>query len=201
MSIRRVVAASLLLVVSAFSVYAQDGAGTVFGDSDQPGTRLHNNIIAKVDAGIRPSEATIEAIQSALTESDTTLDGESKSAVAFDVAIATSFYDEMINANSLIEVTKVLVESNPDKAVHVITLGSVLYPDFAQEVFDGAALTGVMSPEDILVAVLQAGVDPTTVSDATAAGPGAGPGAGTVPLGAGIGAGGTGGGDTTASNN
>lgn len=205
MSIRRILASTVILAAAtAFSVFAQDGAtSSLFGDNDQPGTRLQSNIMAKVDAGENVQQAVNEAIESSMTDTDSTLNGESKSAIAFDTQVANQFFTEMMAANSLIEVTKVLIETNPDKAVHIITLGAVLYPDFAQEVFDGAALTGVMSPEDVLVAVLQAGVDPTTVSDATAAGnaTAAGPAATVVPLGAGIGAGGTGGGDTTASTN
>jgi hypothetical protein len=201
MNFRRVLMAMMLSVVTAFSVNAQDAGPSLFGDKDQPGNRLHNNIQEQVDAGTDISEAIKASIDSSLTDEDNTLNGESKSAVAFDLPLANQFYAEMTRSNSLIEVTKVLIESNADKAVHVITLGAVLYPDFAQEVFDGAALTGVMNNDDILVAMLQAGVDPSTVSDATAAGTAAAPAVGIVPLGAGIGAGGTGGGDTTASTN
>ncbi|MGB3725234.1 MAG: hypothetical protein WA981_05665 [Glaciecola sp.] len=200
MIIRRIFLAALLSVVSAFGVHAQERA--IFGDDDQPGTRLHTNIATMVESGTPQSNAIVEAIQLSMTENDTTLTGEAKAAVAFDVDIANEFYEEMVAANSLIEVTKVLVENNPSKAVHVITLGAVLYPSFAQEVFDGAAISGAMNPDDVLVALLQAGADPTLVSSATAAGAtAAGPVATIVPLGAGIGAGGTGGGDTTASTN
>lgn len=173
----------------------------LFGNSDQPGNRLHVKISESIDQGVTAAEAIESNINLSLEQDATVLNGESKSAVAFDLPLANQFYDEMVLANSLIEVTKVLSEENPEKTVHVITLATVLYPDFAQEVFDGAALAGVMSPEDILIAVLQAGADPTTVSDATAAGA---TGAGAVavtPLGPGVGAGGTGGGDTTASTN
>jgi len=204
MSIRRIITSAVLLAAAtAFSVFAQDGAaGSIFGNIDQPGMRLHTNIVAKVEAGVAVPNAIDEAVESSMTDNDNTLNGESKAAVAFDIPITMAFFTEMVDSNSLIEVTKVLIETNPDKAVHIITLGAVLYPDYAQEVFDGAALTGVMAPDDILVAVLQAGVDPTTVSDATAAGAtAAAPATGIVPLGTGIGAGGTGGGDTTASTN
>ena len=201
MGIRRILLASMLSVVTAFSVVAQTAAPSLFGDNNQPGNKLHTNITAKVESGVNPSQAIIEVIESSITEDDTTLNGESKSAIAFDLPVSNQFYVEMMSTNSLIEVTKVLIESNPTKAVHIVTLGAVLYPDFAQEVFDGAALTGIMSNEDLLVVMLQAGVDPTSVSSATAAGTGAAPIAATVPLGAGIGAGGTGGGDTTASSN
>ena len=197
---RRIFLALALSVVTAFAAHSQEPQG-LFGDDDQPGNKLHANIMALVDQGSQRPDAISQALDASLTDEDNTLTGEAKSAVAFDVPLANEFYFEMTDVNSLIEVTKVLVETYPDKAVQVITLGTVLYPDFAQEVFDGAALTGVMLPEDILVAVLQAGADPTTVSSATAAGTAAPATAAVVPLGAGIGAGGTGGGDTTASTN
>jgi len=201
MNFRRILIALTLSVVTAFTVSAQTAPGTLFGDADQPGTRLHTNIQTKVDTGVNKTQAIKDAIDSSLTDEDSTLDGQSKSIVGFDLAIANQFYEEMTASNSLIEVTKVLIETNPEKAIQVITLGSVLYPGFAQEVFDGAVLTGVMNGDDVLVALLQAGVDPSSLNTATAAAPAAGPTAGIVPLGAGIGAGGTGGGDTTASTN
>ena len=105
----------------------------------------------------------------------------------------------MVRVNSLIDVSKTLIEENPDRVIEVITLGVVLYPDFAQEVLDGAALTGVITPDDALIAALQAGADPASVSLATASG--AEVAAPIDPIGPGVGAGGTGGGDTTASTN
>lgn len=201
MFIRHVVLATVLTVMTTFGAIAQE-SGAFFGDQNQPGSRLHANILQLVENGSERPSAVKGALDTSLTDESSTLTGEAKAAVAFDIPLANGFYNEMLESNSLIEVVKVLVETTPEKAVQVITLAVVLYPDFAQEVFDGAALTGVMLPEDILVAALQAGADPTTISDATAAGAtAAGPLASIVPLGAGIGAGGTGGGDTTASTN
>lgn len=199
---KRLSVSFLFLCIFSFGAFAQTpAAGSLFGDDNQPGNRLHEIIAGKMANGEAKDAAIVSAIEISLTDADNSLDGESKSAVAFDIPLAEQFYVEMVDVNSLIEVTKVLIEENAGKAVHVITLGTVLYPDFAQEVFDGAALSGVMAPEDILVAVLQAGADPTTVSDATATVPGDGTNVAIAPLGAGIGAGGTGGGDTTASTN
>jgi hypothetical protein len=78
-------------------------------------------------------------------------------------------------------------------------LGVVLYPDFAQEVLDAAVLTGIISPDDALIAALQAGANPASVSLATAAGPAVPQPI--EPIGVGIGGGGGGGGDPTASTN
>lgn len=170
-----------------------------FGDSEQPGNRLHTRIADTIDTGVPQAQAITDSIDKSLTNYDTTLSGEAKSAVAFDMPIADEFYVEMLDMNSLIDVTKVLIETHSSKAVHVITLGVTLYPDYAQEVYEGASLTGVMNADDVLVAAIQAGADPSSISPATAAGPAAPLGA--IPLGAGIGAGGTGGGDTTTSTN
>ncbi|MFC4701989.1 hypothetical protein ACFO4O_17725 [Glaciecola siphonariae] len=175
----------------------------LFGDEKQPGNRLHDRIV-ELHTAAHPTPIP-QAIETVLQDDDTTLGGEAKQAVAFDVPHANAFYEHMTEHNSLIEVTKRLIEAKPDMAVHTITLGVVLYPDHAQEIYDGAALTGLLDSDDILVALLQAGADPTTVSDATAADGtfvSSGPSTVTIsPLGAGVGAGGTGGGDTTASTN
>jgi hypothetical protein len=202
---RQVLISSLLILWLVAAVVtnlaAQTSGNHYFGDKDQPGNRLHIKIMELVDAGIVTHQAINDAINTSLTNIDNTLTGEAKSAVAFDLPLANQFYDEMVQVNSLIDVSKTLIELNNDKAVHIITLGIVLYPEFAQEVFDGAALTGVMDLNDILVAALQAGADPSRVSVATAAGFATLAPPAATPLGAGIGAGGTGGGDTTASTN
>lgn len=205
MEFRKLVIVNMLVVIlvamSCVSVFAQTDGNNYFGDKDQPGNRLHSNIMTLIDAGYELQPAISEAIDNSLSDSDNTLNGESKSAVAFDIPLANDFYTQMVNINSLIDVTIGLIQQHPDKTVHVITLGVVLYPDFVQEVFDGAALSGTMHPDDILIAALQAGADPSRVSAATAAGASVEPPVFALPLGAGIGAGGTGGGDTTASSN
>jgi hypothetical protein len=187
----------LMLIITA-SANAQ--TTNLYGDENQPGNRLHDQIMLIETAGTPRLQAIGTGINDSMDEDSTILGGEAKSAVAFDEPHTNAFYVEMVESNSLIEVIKVLSETYPDKVVHTITLGVVLYPDYAQDVFDGAALAGVMSSEDILVAVIQAGADPSTVSDATAGGNL--PGAGSVPpIGPGVGGGGPGGGDTTASTN
>lgn len=205
MRVRQFLISSLLILSVALNVAsiseAQTSGNNYFGDKEQPGNRLHANIIEIVNTGIVTRQAIQTAIDNSLTNTDNTLTGEAKSAVAFDLPIANQFYDEMVEKNSLIDVSKTLIELNSAKAVHIITLGIILYPDFAQEVFDGAALTGVMDPNDILVVALQAGADPALISVATATGSTTVAPPAATPLGAGIGAGGTGGGDTTASTN
>jgi hypothetical protein len=189
----------VLLSVSAFSAIAQQVDNTyLFGDEVQPGNRLHDAVVQLMDNGSPTPQAISGAIVQSMTEDDTTLPPGAKSAVAFNVPLSNGFYREMVVVNSLIEVTKTLIEEHPDRVIEVITLGIVLYPDFAQEVLDGVALTGIMTLDDALIAALQAGADPSSVSLATASGVVARP---VIPIGAGIGSGGAGGGDTTASTN
>jgi hypothetical protein len=205
MRVRQFFISSLIMLSMTLSIVgiceAQSSGNNYFGDKEQPGNRLHANIMELADTGMVTRQAIKTAIDNSLTNTDNTLTGEAKSAVAFDLPIANQFYDEMVEINSLIDVSKTLIELTPDKAVHIITLGIILYPDFAQEVFDGATLTGVMDPNDILIVALQAGADPTLISVATATGSTTVAPPEATPLGAGIGAGGTGGGDTTASTN
>ena len=197
---RRFFTCALVLTMSTFSVFAlQFNNASIFGDEVQPGNRLHDVVVLLMEQGRTTPQAISGAIEQSMTEEDTTLTSDAKSAVAFNVPLSNDFYREMVVVNSLIDVTKTLIEENPDKVIEVITLGVVLYPDYAQEVLDGAALTGVITPDDALIAALQAGADPASISVATAAG--ADVAQPIDPIGAGVGAGGTGGGDTTASTN
>lgn len=190
----------IIIIISSFTAIAQE-ALSEFGNLDQPGNIVHRQITAAIANG-QSKDSAIESLISLTTGQEfTEIDGETKSTIVFDTELSERFFDLMVDLNSLIEVTKILSEEYPDKAVLVITLATKLYPGFAQEVFDGAALAGVLPNDEILVAVLEAGADPSTVSDATAAGPAADGAIAVVPLGVGVGAGGTGGGDTTASTN
>ena len=197
---RRFITCALLLTLGAFSAFAQQiNSANLFGDEVQPGNRLHDVVVQLMVSGRTTPQAISGAIDQSMTEDDTTLTPDAKSAIAFNVTLSNDFYREMVVFNSLIDVSKTLIEENPGKVIEVITLGVVLYPDFAQEVLDGAALTGVITPDDALIAALQAGADPASVSLATAAG--AIVAEPIDPIGGGIGAGGSGGGDTTASTN
>jgi hypothetical protein len=196
---RRLIIGVILLSFSAFSALAQPvNMVSLFGDEVQPGNRLHDVVVNLMDKGSTAPLAISDAIDSSMTQEDTTLPPEAKSAIAFNVSLSNAFYREMVVVNSLIEVTKTLIEENPDRVIEVITLGIVLYPDFAQEVLDGATLTGSINPDDAFIAALQAGADPSSISLSPARGPAPEP---IEPVGVGIGSGGTGGGDTTASTN
>lgn len=179
---------------------AGQGQVLLYGNVDQPGYRLHTAAVNLMAEGQAIEKATALALDNALGEGATMLSPRARSAVLTDSDVSLSFLQGMISTNSLINTTKATIESFPDNAVVVVTLAVSLYPDFAQEIIDAAALTGEIDPNDALLAALSAGADPTTVSVATAAGAGQ-VAANVTPLGAGIGAGGTGGGDSTASTN
>jgi hypothetical protein len=195
----RFILCAVLLLLSAFSAIAQQVDNRyLFGDEIQPGSRLHDAVVQLMDNGSTALHAISGAIVQSMTEDDKTLPPDAKSAVAFNVPLSNEFYREMVVVNSLIEVTKTLIEERPDRVIEVITLGIVLYPDFVQEVLDGVAVTGIMTLDDAVIAALQAGANPSSVSLASASGLVARP---VILIGAGIGSGGADGGDKTASIN
>lgn len=193
---RNIVFGLALSIVSCVTI-AQDTA--LFGDEQQPGNKLHQAILLAVETGNDVETAISTSIEEALTEESIILSPDSKSAMSLNKTLSNEFYEQMLSFNSLIEVTKVLIEEFPESAGQVVALGTYLYPDFAQEAVNGAALTGIISSDDALLIALASGADPAVVTSATAA-------SGAVsaplsPIGAGIGGGGAGGGDTTASTN
>jgi hypothetical protein len=192
-----------VLAVSASRTLAQPlekrylASNNYFGDNKQPGNFLHSSIMSFIESGDDSHIAIEKAIKESLT---TTLADINQSENSLDVALTHLFYDQMIDVNSLDNVTQILIELYPNKAVDIISLGVRLYPDFAQDVFDGAVATGVLTPEEVYASALKAGAGIRSISDTTLVGNAAPPMA-AKPLGAGIGAGGTGSGDPTASNN
>ncbi len=198
----------LLVAVLSFSttVSAQvTGAnqGVLFGNTQQPGFKLHTAIVNLIADGELVDAASASVLDRALGENATMLSPTARRAILANSDVSLEFVKQMVEYNNLFDTTKSTIESYPDNAREVVVLGVALYPDFAQEIIEAAALTGEIESNEALIAALSAGADPTTVSSATAAGPGAGAiaNAGVTPIGAGIGAGGTGGGDTTTSVN
>lgn len=194
---RSIICLFVVLIALAPVTYAQS---QLYGNVQQPGFKLHTAVVSLMVAGEPVETASAQALNNALGDGATMLSPRARSAVLADSDVSLTFLQTMVGSNSLIDTTKATIESYPDNAVTVVTLAVTLYPDFAQEIIDAAALTGEIDPNDALLAALSAGADPTTVSAATAAGTGA-VAIAAAPLGAGIGAGGTGGGDTTASTN
>lgn len=200
---RNIICLFIVMIAFAPVSYAQvlmDGQVQPYGNSLQPGYKLHIAAINLMADGESADDASAIVLDNALGDEATMFTPLARSAVLASSDVSLTFVEKMITSNSLIGSTKTTIEDFPDSAVTVVTLAVSLYPYFAQEIIDAAALTGEIDSNDALIAALSAGADPTGISVATAAGTGA-VAIAVAPLGAGIGAGGTGGGDTTASPN
>jgi hypothetical protein len=84
------------------------------------------------------------------------------------------------------EATKTLIEQNPTQAQEIVGAAVTLAPDSAQSIMNAAVATNAITSNDALVAALDAGADPTTVTIATSSG-GAGPAGGDAAPGTGTG--------------
>lgn len=173
---------------------------TFFGDPSQPGYQIQTEIFTHVAQGMALDDATNKVIQQIISDENSIIGGEASRRVSLDVPVSTQFIGELSRVTNLTDATKLSIESVPNRVDDIITLAVVLYPDYAQDIINAAALTGEVSEQDALVLAIAAGADPTSVSTATASGPIA-IAAIPIPLGSGVGAGGAGGGDTTASTN
>lgn len=166
----------------------------------QAGKRLHNSMVELMGHGHSVNTAINKAIKAFIKSEDNSITAQSKAAVAFDTLLTKQFYGEMIETDSLIDVTKLLIEAYPDKIERIITLSIALYPHLANDVMEGAALSGTMSLEDILITALQAGADLNSIAPpvhrATIVVPPL-----AIPLGPGIGSDGNGSSHTTTPTN
>ncbi|WP_395340680.1 hypothetical protein PN836_017445 [Ningiella sp. W23] len=228
MSIRHMIVGLVVATMFAASAHARLAyTESLFGNDEQPGHRLHGNIVSLYLNDSLSEQAAIDsAVEKSLEDDSNILNVDAKVTVASDSGLAKTFYELMTEHNSLIEVTKRLVEAQPEQAQATIRLGVALYPDFAQEIYDGVAITGILDSDELTIAMLDANADPALFGEATATGnelpvelpPTDGFDALAAaavsddflaalsvqdidPLGAGIGGGGTGSGDDTASDN
>ena len=180
----------LLSALIAFSTvsFAQEGS--------VPGLQVRNLLITEIEEGAAVEQAASEVSQTVLDE-----------ALFFDES-AVAYLGENQNAfESLVgllndnatgfELAIAGFTALPEQASQVVTIAILMFPEDANEVYNIALQMQVISEEDALLAVINAGVDPSTLT-ATAAGA-----AGNTfsPLGVGTGAAGAGGGDTTISAN
>lgn len=178
---------STLIAVSTFS-FAQDGS--------VPGLQVRNLLVTEIEEGAAVEQAAEEVSQTVLNES-----------MFFDAA-GLSYLNEnqaayrslvaLLNDNATgFELAIAGFGELPDQPSQVVTIAVLMFPEDANEIYNIALQMQVISEEDALLAVINAGVDPSTLT-ATAAGA-----AGNTfsPLGVGTGAAGAGGGDTTISAN
>jgi hypothetical protein len=172
---------------------------SLYGNTKQSGHRVHQAIYDLVQQGNPVKASILQVINSAVANQDVNLlSPAALTSTKNHKSTVLAFMAQMVAANDLFPATKSSIEEKPDDVLNIIDAAVVLYPDFAQEVINAATLTGLIDPNEALLAAIAAGADPTTVSEATAAG-GAVTGAG-QPF-DGLGGGGNGGGDASASSN
>ena len=172
---------------------------SLYGNKDQSGHRVHQAIHDLVLQGTPVKVAIVNVINNAIAnEGNNLLSSAALKSTRNHKPTVLAFMANMVAANDLFPATKSSIEDKPEDVLNIINVAVVLYPDFAQEVINAAAITGVIDPNEALLAAIAAGADPTTVSEATAAG-GAVNGAG-LPF-DGLGGGGNGNGDISASPN
>lgn len=180
----------LFCVLIAFSTasFAQEGS--------VPGLQVRNLLVTEIEEGASVEQAASEVSQTVLDE-----------ALFFDSAGMAylggnqSAFESLVgllNDNATgFELAIAGFTAFPEQAAQVVTIAILMFPEDANEIYNIALQMQVISEEDALLAVINAGVDPSTLT-ATAAGA-----AGNTfsPLGVGTGAAGAGGGDTTISAN
>jgi hypothetical protein len=161
-----------------------------------PGTQVRGLLVSEVEAGAELNTASSKVSNTVLTEG-----------LYFDAAGLAylqqnrASYESMVtllNENaSGFEITIAGLDSMPDVPTQVVTIAMIFFPESADEIYSIASQMGMISEDDALLAAINAGIDPTTLT-ATAAGAN---GNTVSPLGVGTGAAGAGGGDTTVSAN
>ncbi len=176
------------LVAFAPLSYAQEGI--------VPGLQVRSLLVSEIENGTEIETAATETSQTVLSEAlffdPSGLDYLSSNQDAFQSLVA------LLNDNATgFELAIAGFAQLPDKPSEVVTIAILMFPENANEIYDIALQMQVISQEDALLAVINAGVDPSTLT-ATAAG---GAGNTVSPLGVGTGAAGAGGGDTTVSAN
>jgi hypothetical protein len=143
----------------------------LYGNKDQSGTRVHQAINDLVLQGTPVKAAILNVINNAIANDGANLLSSAALNSARDnKPTVLAFMANMVAANDLLPATKLSIENEPEDVLNIITAGVALYPDFAQEVINAAVITGEIDPNEALLAAIAAGADPTTVSQATAAG-------------------------------
>lgn len=172
---------------------------SLYGNKDQSGYRVHKAINNLVLQGNSLAPSISDVINEAISnEGNSILSSDAFTSTKTYKAIAVAFMANMVETNDLFAATKSSIEDKPDDTNSIIEVSVVLYPDFAQEIINAAVITGQIDSNDALLAAISAGADPSTVSEATAAGNTIA--AAGLPVN-GLGGGGTGNEDLSASNN
>lgn len=178
---------SIIAVLSPFS-FAQDVSA--------PGSQVRSQLLGAIEGGSTLKQAANDVSENVLSEGlyfeplGLVYLGENQPSYLSLVELlndnATGFELAIAGFNEL-----------PDQASQVVTIAILMFPDAAEEIYNIALQMQVISEDDALLALINAGIDPSTIA-ATAAG---GIANSASPLGVGTGAAGAGGGDTTVSTN
>jgi hypothetical protein len=174
---------------------------SLYGNQNQSGNRVHQAINDLVLEGTPLNIAISNVIEQAIEdETSTLLSSTAFYSVSQYKEIALGLMSNILASNDLITASKLLIENKPVDVMSIVNVSVALYPDFAQEVINAATMTGEIDPNEALLAAIAAGADPSTVSEATAAGGGVVDDFGALPF-AGLGGGGSGDQEVSASNN
>ncbi len=178
------------VVLFALSPLSSAQEGTV------PGIQVRNLLVTELEKGTDIQGASNQVSEKVIDEA-LYFDASGTAYLAENQKVFESLVGLLNDNASGFELAIAGFAQLPDQAPQVVTITILMFPDSASEVFNIALQMQVISEEDALLAVINAGIDPSTLT-ATAAG---GTGNTFSPLGVGTGAAGAGGGDTTISAN
>ncbi|MDO6567490.1 hypothetical protein Q4561_10515 [Alteromonas sp. 1_MG-2023] len=181
---------SVLIAVSPVTI-AQEGANSV------PGLQIRSQLLTAIDNGTPADEATVTVSNEVLAEGSVAVPAASLPYLQTNQPAFESMVGLLVNNATGFELAIAGFGALPEQPSDVVTIAMILFPEDANEIYNIALQTGVISAEDALLAAINAGIDTSTLT-ATAAGA---TGNNVSPLGVGTGAAGAGGGDTTVSAN
>jgi hypothetical protein len=181
---------SVLIAISPVAI-AQDSAGSV------PGLQIRAQLIDAIDGGTAAETAASSISNDVLSNGMPTISQSNLSYLQTKPAEFENMTGLLSDSATGFELAIAGFGSLPEQPSEVVTISMILFPEDANEIYNIALQTGVISAEDALLAAINAGIDTSTLT-ATAAGAA---GNDVSPLGVGTGAAGAGGGDTTVSAN
>lgn len=161
-----------------------------------PGTKVRGLLVSEVETGTDLNIASNRVSDTVLNEG-LYFDAASLAYLQQNLASYKNMVNLLNENASGFEITIAGIEAMPEIPTQVVTIAMIFFPESADEIYGIASQMGVISEDDVLLAAINAGIDPTTLT-ATAAGAS---GVNVSPLGVGTGAAGAGGGDTTVSTN
>lgn len=165
-------------------------------EENVPGLQIRSILLAETEKGTAIEQAAIEISQTVL-DKGMFFDAAGLSYLTDNSAEYQSMVALLNNNATGFEIAIAGFGEMPEKASEVVTIAILMFPEESNDIYNIAVQMQVISEEDALLAVINAGVDPSTLT-ATAAGVADNA---FSPLGVGTGAAGAGGGDTTVSAN